>query len=69
MKGLCHLQIRENAVRESIDSKFITLKHIAGAVNPSDLFTKEDKDVAHFLAIRDVLVTTPPSLVASVCHL
>ena len=59
-KGLRHLQIRENAVRESIDNKFINVHHIGGAINPSDLFTKEDKDATHYLAIRDVLVTTPP---------
>ena len=27
-----------------------------GASNPSDLFTKEDKDVAHYKSIRDQMV-------------
>ena len=56
-KGLRHLQIRENAVRESVQSGFITVKHIAGKVNLSDMFTKEDKDTAHFLSIRDLVLT------------
>ena len=59
-KGLRHIQMRENAVRESVQNKFVTIKHIKGQVNLSDLFTKEDKDVGHFIAIRNLLVSGPP---------
>ena len=59
-KGLRYIQIRENAVRESILSNFIRVKHIAGKINPADIFTKEDKDCAHFIAIRDILVQDVP---------
>ena len=52
-KGLRHIQIRENAVRESCLNGFIEVKHISGKVNLSDMFTKEDKDVSHFITIRD----------------
>jgi len=52
-KGLRHLQIRENAIRET---KFITIEHICGKINPADLFTKEDKDAEHFQRIRDTIV-------------
>ena len=56
-KGLRHIQIRENAVRESVQSNFITVEHIAGKLNLSDMFTKEDKDTVYFLTIRDVVLT------------
>ena len=54
-KGLRHIQIRENAIRESIISGFIEVKHIAGKVNLADVFTKEDKDSTHFQNIRDII--------------
>ena len=56
-KGLRHLQIRENAVRESVQNNFISVEHIPGKLNLSDMFTKEDKDTLHFLTIRDVVLT------------
>ena len=56
-KGLRHLQIRENAVRESISNKFLRLKHIEGKVNLADLFTKEDRDTKHFITIRDLIMS------------
>ena len=60
-KGLRYIQIRENAVRESVLSKFITVKHIAGKLNLADLFTKEDRDCTHFMTIRDLLVQDVPT--------
>ena len=59
-KGLRHIQMRENAIREAVLNDFVTVTHIMGKVNLADLFTKEDKDVAHFLSIRDILVQNPP---------
>ena len=58
-KGLRHIQIRENAVRESVQSNLIDVHHIlAGKVNlADDLFTKEDKDASHFVTIRDMIMT------------
>ena len=55
-KGLRHLQIRENAIRET---KFIQIEHICGNINPADMFTKEDKDPDHFRRLRDTIVTEP----------
>ena len=55
-KGLRHIQIRENAVRESCINGFIEVKHISGKVNLSDMFTKEDKYVNHFIMIRDYVL-------------
>jgi deoxyuridine 5'-triphosphate nucleotidohydrolase len=56
-KGLRHIQIRENAIRESVQNNFILVKHIQGKLNLSDMFTKEDKDVGHFLTIRNLVMT------------
>ena len=50
-KGLRHIQIRENAVRERVQAGYIEVKHIGGDLNTSDLFTKEDKDVQHYLTM------------------
>ena len=55
-KGLRHIQIRENGVREMVQRGEIDVKHIEGKINIADLFTKEDKDVEHFLSVRDLLV-------------
>jgi hypothetical protein len=59
-KGLRHIQIRENAVRESVSTEKICVQHVAGDVSPSDLFTKEDKHTTHFLSLRDVIMTCRP---------
>jgi hypothetical protein len=50
-RRLRHFNIRENAVRDAIIFKDITLSHIPGPHNPSDLFTKEHKDIAHFRSL------------------
>ena len=60
-KGLRYIQMRENAVREQVQAKFIDVNHIEGRLNPSDIFTKEDRDVSHFTACTDVLLSDPPS--------
>ena len=55
-KGLRHVQIRENAVRESVNDKNVSIQHVQGEVNLADLFTKEDKNPTHFLATRNILM-------------
>ena len=50
--------MKENAVRESIHTGFVNVKHIEGNSNLADLFTKEDKDTQHFLQIRNKIM--PP---------
>ena len=52
-KGLRHVQICENAVRESIANGLIKVQHIEGKRNPSDIFTKEDKDTEHYIDARN----------------
>jgi len=53
MKGLRHIQMRENHVRENVENHFVQVQHIGGKVNLADLFTKEMKDTAHFVELRD----------------
>ena len=54
-KGLRHLQMRENSTREQQLLNFCKVRHINGRCNISDLFTKEDKDNQHYIAIRDTI--------------
>ena len=54
--------MRENAVREQVQAKFIDVNHIEVRLNPSDIFTKEDRYVSHFTACTDVLLSDPPSM-------
>ena len=58
-RGICHIQIRENAVREAVHNKSVEITHVAGKENLANLFTKEDQDTLHFLSIRDSLMSRP----------
>ena len=62
MKGLRHIQIHKNAIREAIAANIIQVKHIAGSVNLADLFTKEDKDAQQFISLRDQLMEPLPTI-------
>jgi hypothetical protein len=62
-KGMRHVNIRENCVREAIhEFHEIQIFHLPGKHNPSDIFTKEIKDVATFVALRATLLSRSPSL-------
>ena len=52
-KGMRHLNLRDCAVRDSLQAGEIDIQHISGTVNPSDIFTKEMRDTAHFCELRD----------------
>jgi hypothetical protein len=39
-KGLRHIQMRENLVRENVENQFVSIQHIGGKLNLADLFTK-----------------------------
>ena len=66
-KGLRYIQMRENAVREQVAAKFVQVEHVAGKRNPSDIFTKEDRDPSHFLECRDTLCAEPPPPIINPC--
>ena len=62
-KGMRHVNIRENCVREAVhEFHEVQIFHIPGKHNPSDIFTKEHKDVTAFLTLRDTLLRRSPSL-------
>ena len=56
-KGLRHVQIRENGVREMVRNNEISIVHVSGKSNLADIFTKEDKDVQHFCELRDKILS------------
>ena len=58
-KNLRHIQINENAVRESVENKQVEIHHIPGNENLSDIFTKEDQDQHHFLKLRNIVMSLP----------
>ena len=55
-KGLRHIQIRENHVRENVENNFFSIQHIGGKQNLADIFTKEMKDTNHFVELRDLMM-------------
>ena len=67
-KGLRYIQMRKNAVREQVAAKFVeVVEHVAGKSDPSDIFTKEDRDPSHFLECRDTLCAEPPPPIIKPC--
>ncbi len=60
-KGMRHVNIRENAVREARMMNEVSIHHIPGAANPADLFTKEFKSDATFRALRNLTLFYPSS--------
>ena len=58
-KGMKYLNMQENFVREWHRNGDLTVTQINGKFNPSKMFTKEDKDVSHYLGLRDLLVVMP----------
>lgn len=57
-KGLRHIQMKENRVRESILNKFVIIKHIDGKLNLADIFTKEMKDTSHFVELCNLIMSS-----------
>jgi hypothetical protein len=55
-KGLRHIQMKENRVRENISSAFVKIVHIDGKINLADFFTKEMKDINHFVTLRNLMM-------------
>lgn len=51
-KGLRHIQMRENRVRENVQNNFVQICHINGKINLADIFTKEMRDTSHFVELR-----------------
>jgi hypothetical protein len=52
-KAACHIKLRENSIQEWVQGKTLNIVHVAGKVNPANMFTKEMKDSAHFCCLKD----------------
>ena len=57
------MEMRENAVREWVQDKTLTVHHVKGTCNPSDIFTKEMKDGVHFRKLRDSFMSRSSSFI------
>jgi hypothetical protein len=55
-KGMHHLNIQENAVREAQQLQEVSIGHIDGTCNPANIFTKEFKSDSTFCSLRDLLL-------------
>jgi hypothetical protein len=64
IKGLHHIQMKENHVHENVECQFVTIQHIGEKININiaDLFTKEMKDTSHFVELWD-LITKPRTFI------
>jgi hypothetical protein len=54
---------RENSVHEWVQDNMVSVKHMSGKVNPTDIFTKEMKDIfsgfGTLLCLVFLILTTP----------
>ena len=57
-KKIRWVDLRENLVRENVENKNITVSHIPGKYNLSDIFTKEFRDSTQFLKLRNLFMIT-----------
>ena len=59
-RNMRQFNICQCALRESVKHKEIVPVHIPGAINFSDLFTKEMHDKGHFIHLRGSLMSASP---------
>ena len=59
-KGILHITIRENDIKETISSEFVTVYHIGDDISIVDSFTKELKYTSHFIKMRDMIIYILP---------
>jgi hypothetical protein len=60
-KGMLHVNIHENAIREAHLLNEVSILHIPGTANPADLFTKEFKSDSMFRSLRNLILFYPSS--------
>ena len=56
-RNMRQFNIRQCAIREAVRHNEVAPVHIPGVLNPADLFTKEMRDVAHFLQLRSAIMS------------
>jgi hypothetical protein len=52
-KAARHIELRKNLIWEWVQDKMLDVIHIAGKLNPADIFTKEMCNGMHFQRLRD----------------
>jgi hypothetical protein len=52
-KGNCHIKNKENSIREWVADGTISVSHVSGKCNVSNIFTKEMRDSANFCCLCD----------------
>ena len=63
-----HKRTTYKCVKMQFGNKFkneqfeINVQHVGGKKNPSDIFTKEDRDIMHYEQCRDTLCSTPTTV-------
>ena len=60
-KGLRHIAIRENGIREYVSNRTVSIKHIEDKINIADIFTKELKDTTLFITLRNLIPSIAPT--------
>ena len=55
------IDLRENFVRENVINGTVSVRHIPGKNNTSDMFTKEFRDSTHYMNCRDSFMQDLPS--------
>ena len=68
-KGNRHIENRENSTREWVADGTITVTHVAGKCNVSDIFTKEMRDAANFRRLRDSFMCRASDYLKGIHHL
>ena len=56
-----YIYIRDNAIRESVANKTVSIQHIEGKINLADLFTKKLKDKRAFITMRNHMTSIAPN--------
>ena len=56
LKAIRHMEFKENSVREWVQDATLTVSHVIGKDNVSDIFTKEIRDASHYCRLRDAFM-------------
>ena len=59
-RNMRQMNLRQCCIREAVKHGEIEAVHIPGALNPADLFTKEQRDKLHFCELRSALMSSGP---------
>jgi hypothetical protein len=50
-KAACHIKLCKNSICEWVQDKTLNVVHVAGKINPADIFTKEMNNGTHFVVL------------------